>query len=41
MFVPTSFTEVVLIPILKKPSSNPALPNSYRPIVYCQLCFPN
>ena len=31
--MPTSFTEGVLIPILKKPSSNLALPNSHRPII--------
>ena len=31
--VPDSFTKGLIIPILKKPTCNPSIPNNYRPVV--------
>ena len=31
--VPTSFTKGILVPILKKPTLDPAIPSNYRPII--------
>jgi hypothetical protein len=35
--VPSSFKQCLLVPILKKPSLNPALPNNYRPIMVSSI----